>query len=151
MKMGHAGPPLDPRRRPQAGKSGDPPSQNTDRAAPISWDNTKAMWPADEDITWDKFKEKFRRYHIPAGILKIKQHEFLALTQGDLSVIEYLNKFNHLARYSLYDVATEERKIDRFLRGMNQHLRCTLSMLDFLDFDSGKQSSDCRKGAQAGS
>ena len=30
MKMGHAGPPFEPRRRPQAGKSGDPRSQNTD-------------------------------------------------------------------------------------------------------------------------
>ena len=30
MKMGRAGPPLEPRRRPQAGKSGDPRSQNTD-------------------------------------------------------------------------------------------------------------------------
>src|SRR3954470_3459519 len=30
MKMGHVGPPLEPRHRPQAGKSGDPRSQNTD-------------------------------------------------------------------------------------------------------------------------
>ena len=30
MKMGHAGPPLEPRRRPQAGKSRDPRSQNAD-------------------------------------------------------------------------------------------------------------------------
>ena len=30
MKMGRAGPPFEPRRRPQAGKSGDPRSQNTD-------------------------------------------------------------------------------------------------------------------------
>ena len=30
MKVGRAGPPLEPRRRPQAGKSGDPRSQNTD-------------------------------------------------------------------------------------------------------------------------
>ena len=29
MKMGRAGPPLEPRHRPQAGKSGDPRSQNT--------------------------------------------------------------------------------------------------------------------------
>src|SRR3954469_17149012 len=28
--MGHAGPPFEPRRRPQAGKSGDPRSQNAD-------------------------------------------------------------------------------------------------------------------------
>ena len=49
---------------------------------------------------------------------------------------EYLNKFNHLARYSLHDVATEERKIDCFLGGLNQHLRCTLSMFDFTDFQT---------------
>ena len=66
--------------------------------------------------------------------MKIKQREFLALTQGSMTVAEYLNKFNHLARYSLHDVATEERKIDRFLGGLNQHLRCTLSMFDFPDF-----------------
>ena len=30
MKMGRAGPPFEPRRRPQAGKSGDPHSQNAD-------------------------------------------------------------------------------------------------------------------------
>ena len=31
MKMGHTGPLVEPRRGPQAGKSGDPRSQNTDR------------------------------------------------------------------------------------------------------------------------
>ena len=30
MKMSHTGPPLEPRRRPQVGKSGDPRSQNAD-------------------------------------------------------------------------------------------------------------------------
>src|SRR3954470_13741841 len=30
MKMGRAGPPFEPRRRPQVGKSGDPRSQNAD-------------------------------------------------------------------------------------------------------------------------
>src|SRR3954470_10077530 len=30
MKMGHVGPPLEPRHRPQVGKSGDPHSQNAD-------------------------------------------------------------------------------------------------------------------------
>ncbi|XP_040258397.2 uncharacterized protein [Aegilops tauschii subsp. strangulata] len=105
-------------------------------AAAIWWDNTKAMWPADEEVTWDKFKDQFRKYHIPTCIMKVKQREFLSLTQGNLSVTEYLNKFNHLARYSMYDVAIEERKIDRFLGGLNQHLRCTLSMLDFPDFQT---------------
>ena len=68
--------------------------------------------------------------------MKTKQREFLALVQGNQSVGEYLQKFNHLARYSLYDVATKERKIDRFLGGLNPQLRCTLSMFDFPDFQT---------------
>nr|XP_045086385.1 uncharacterized protein LOC109766106 [Aegilops tauschii subsp. strangulata] len=105
-------------------------------AAAIWWENAKAMWPADEAITWAKFKDQFRKYHTPTGIMKVKQREFLALLQGSQFVSEYLHKFNHLARYSLYDVATEERKIDMFLGGLNQHLRCTLSMFDFPDFQT---------------
>ncbi|XP_073353568.1 uncharacterized protein [Aegilops tauschii subsp. strangulata] len=105
-------------------------------AAAIWWDNAKAMWSADEEITWIKFKDHFRKYHIPAGIMKVKQCEFLALTQGSMCVNEYLHKFTHLACYSLYDVATEERKVDQFLGGLNQHLRCTLSMFDFPDFQT---------------
>ena len=35
MKMGRAGPLLEPRRRPQAGKSGDPHSQNANRVGPV--------------------------------------------------------------------------------------------------------------------
>ena len=63
--------------------------------------------------------------------MKVKQREFLGLNQGSLLVSEYLHKFNHLARCSLYDVATKEKKIDRFLGGLNQHLRSALYMLDF--------------------
>ena len=103
-------------------------------AAAIWWDNAKPLWPVGEEITWNNFKDQFLKYHIPVGIMKVKRHEFLGLTQGSLSVSEYLHKFNHLARYSLYDVSTEEIKIDRFLGGLNQHLRSALCMLDFPDF-----------------
>src|ERR1041385_7681718 len=102
----------------------------------VWWDNPKAVWPAGEDITWEGFKEKFRTYHIPTGVLKTKQREFLALTQGSMTVSEYLNKFNHLARYSIHDVSTEERKVDPFLGGHSPTLRCQLSMLDFPDFQT---------------
>ena len=47
--------------------------------AAIWWENAKAMWPADEEITWTKFKDHFCKYHIPAGIMKVKHRESLAL------------------------------------------------------------------------
>src|SRR3990170_934629 len=104
--------------------------------AAIWWDNTKLTWPTGEEITWERFKELFRKYHIPTGIMKIKQKEIMSLTQGSMTVAEYLNKFNNLARYSPHDVDTEERKIDRFLGGLNHALRCQLCMLDFADFQT---------------
>ena len=103
-------------------------------AAAIWWDNVKALWPAGEEIAWNNFNDQFLKYNIPTSVMKVKQREFLGLTQGSLSVSEYLHNFNHLACYSLYDVATEERKVDRFLGGLNQHLRSALCMLDFPDF-----------------
>ena len=68
--------------------------------------------------------------------MKTKPREFLTLVQGNQSVGGYLQKYNHLVRYSLYDVATKEIKIDRFLGGLNPQLRCTLSMFDFPDFQT---------------
>ena len=38
----------------------------------IWWDNTKATWSSEEEISWEKFKELFRKYHIPTGIMKVK-------------------------------------------------------------------------------
>ena len=38
VKMGRAGPPFEPRRRPQAGKSGDPRSQNADNDEPTNYE-----------------------------------------------------------------------------------------------------------------
>ena len=40
--------------------------------------------------------------------MKIKQREFLPLAKGSMTIHKYLNKFNHLACYSVHDVATEE-------------------------------------------
>ena len=105
-------------------------------AAAIWWENEKAIETENEAITWSRFKERFRKYHIPAGIMKTKQREFLALLQGSQSVGEYLQKFNRLSRYSQYDVATEERKMDRFLGGLNPQLRYALSVFDFPDFQT---------------
>ena len=59
MKMGHAGPRLKPRRRPQAGKSGDPHSQNTDNSdyLPLSKDEVSL---GDEDfiVPEEPFKQE---------------------------------------------------------------------------------------------
>ena len=45
--------------------------------------------------------------------------EFLDLKQGSMSVMDYVNKFNHLAQYVGTHVDTNEKKRDHFYRGLS--------------------------------
>ena len=44
-------------------------------------------------ITWQEFHNAFRSHHVPAGLMKLKKKEFLALKQGGMTVAEYRDKF----------------------------------------------------------
>jgi hypothetical protein len=62
-------------------------------AAGAWWENVHAMQPEGQVMTWDAFKAKFRKAHIPIGLIKIMRDKFLNLKQGGMSVTEYLDKF----------------------------------------------------------
>jgi hypothetical protein len=51
------------------------------------WDHFLAMQPDDREVEWREFKAAFRGHHIPAGIMDRKLNEFLALTQGNRTVL----------------------------------------------------------------
>jgi hypothetical protein len=53
------------------------------------WDSYVAAHDAADTITWAEFSTQFRNYHIPAGLMKIKNKEFLSLKQGNMFVNEY--------------------------------------------------------------
>jgi hypothetical protein len=65
------------------------------------WGNYVAIQPAGHQVTWDEFKLAFREHYIPEGVLNIKQEEFMRLKQGGDTVMQYLNKFNHLSSMQL--------------------------------------------------
>ena len=52
-----------------------------------------------------------------------KLNEFLALTQGTRTVIQYAQVFNGLCQYAGYHADTDVKKRDRFRRGLNTKLR----------------------------
>ena len=104
--------------------------------ANVWWDNQKTARGDGPPATWTEFQEAFRKAYIPSSLIKMKQQEFLALTQGNQSISEYLTKFNNLARYAPDDTNTEEKKKDRFLQGMHQAIKTQLSVLQFQDFQA---------------
>ena len=81
------------------------------------------MLPADHVVTWNEFKTSFRAHHIPDGLMDRKLNEFLALTQGTHTVMQYAQAFNQLCQYGGYHVDTDAKKRDRFRRGLNTKLK----------------------------
>jgi hypothetical protein len=98
------------------------------------WDAYTAAHPAPNTITWQQFRDAFRAHHIPDGILKLKQREFLALEQGNMSVNEYLDKFTQLSRYAPDEVNTDPKRQEHFLDGLIGPLNYQLQSHTFPDF-----------------
>jgi predicted PolB exonuclease-like 3'-5' exonuclease len=73
-------------------------------------------------VEWREFKAAFRGHHIPAGIMDRKLNEFLALTQGNRTVLQYAQAFNDLCQYVGYHADTDEKMRDRFRRGLSTKL-----------------------------
>jgi hypothetical protein len=51
--------------------------------------------------------------------MTLKLEEFLALKQGDHSIVEYDGKFNHLSQYAPEHVNSDCKKKNSFMRGLN--------------------------------
>jgi hypothetical protein len=85
------------------------------------------MQLVDHVIEWGEFKAAFRGHHIPAGIMDRKLNEFLTLNQGSHTVLKYAQAFNDLCQYTDYHADKDEKKRDRFRRGLSTKLRDRLN------------------------
>ena len=64
------------------------------------WANLVAMQLVGIQLTWAEFRTAFRAHYIPEGVMAMKLDEFLALKQGDQTVMQNVGKFNHLSESS---------------------------------------------------
>jgi hypothetical protein len=86
------------------------------------WVNYTATRPADYHVSWAEFRDAFRTYYIPTGMMRKKRQEFMDLKQGGRSVHDYSKQFIHLAQYATDEVDTDEKKKDRFMIGLSTKL-----------------------------
>jgi hypothetical protein len=103
-------------------------------AAQSWWESYLATHASPEAITWEEFRNNFRRHHVPEGLMIMRKEEFLALKQGPLSVSEYRDKFLQLSCYALEDVNTDAKRQYRFLRGLVDPLHYQLMNHTFPTF-----------------
>jgi hypothetical protein len=103
-------------------------------AAQSWWESYLATHANPKAITWEEFRDNFRHYHVPEGLMIVRKEEFLALKQGPLSVSEYRDKFLQLSRYAPEDINTDAKWQYRFLRGLVDPLHYQLMIHTFPTF-----------------
>jgi hypothetical protein len=87
------------------------------------------MQPDEHVVTWEEFWTAFKAHHIPEGLIERKLNEFLALTQGTRTVLQYAQAFNHLCQYAGYHADTDAKMRDHFRRGLNSKLKERLNLV----------------------
>ncbi|XP_071681688.1 uncharacterized protein [Lolium perenne] len=61
------------------------------------WENVKAIQAEGHVINWEEFKTKFRKTHIPSGLIKLMKDKLMNLKQGSMTMVEYMDKFTTLS------------------------------------------------------
>jgi hypothetical protein len=95
-------------------------------AAQSWWESYLATHANPDAITSEEFRDSFRQYHVPAGLMTVKKEEFLALKQGPMSVSEYQDRFLQLSHNSPEDVNIDAKRQYHFLRGLADPLQYQL-------------------------
>ena len=90
-------------------------------------ENFLAIQNNGHEVTWTEFKDAFRAHYIPEALMAMKAEEFLALRQGNKSLMEYVAKFNHLSQYATEHVDTDRKKKAYFMRGLNTKLQTMMT------------------------
>ncbi|MQL91537.1 hypothetical protein Taro_024155 [Colocasia esculenta] len=87
------------------------------------------------EVAWDEFVRLFRAKFVPEHIQDRMEQEFLSLTQGSMTMLEYEARFAELSKYAPYIVANEHRKAKKFVMGLKPSLRTRLVAFDHRTLD----------------
>ena len=68
--------------------------------------------------------------------MELKQEEFRSLRMGSMTVAEYLDTFEQLARYAPYDVREDADKQRLFMKGLYYEIRLQLARNTYLTFQA---------------
>ncbi|MQM15300.1 hypothetical protein Taro_048243 [Colocasia esculenta] len=93
---------------------------------------------------WDEFVRLFWAKFIPEHIQDRMEEEFLSLTQGSMTVLEYEARFAELSKYAPHIVTDESRKAKKFVMGLKPSLRMRLAVFDHRTLDEALSAS-CRQ------
>ncbi|PWA67291.1 hypothetical protein CTI12_AA316590 [Artemisia annua] len=98
-------------------------------------------------MSWDQFKELVNKNYILESQIRSLQEESEYLQQGAESVQEYTVKFNKYLRFGTINTDTENRKIKRFIRGLDCRIRGRVEKANPKTFEEVVQQAEVAKKA----
>ncbi|XP_048132211.1 uncharacterized protein LOC125314297 [Rhodamnia argentea] len=91
------------------------------------WEGTgPALGGRDATVSRKDFVEAFDAQFFPKSFRAKMRSDFVHISQGDSTVLEYVGRFNRLSGFAEQFVASEEDKADHFRRGLRPEIRFTL-------------------------
>ncbi|MQL76513.1 hypothetical protein Taro_008905, partial [Colocasia esculenta] len=96
------------------------------------------------DVAWDEFVRLFWAKFVPEHIQDRMEQEFLSLTQGSMTVLEYEARFAELSKYAPHIVTDERREAKKFVMGLQPLLRTRIVAFDHRTLDEAL-SAACRQ------
>lgn len=70
-------------------------------------------------MTWEQFHDALNEKYFSDAVRSSKVEEFMSLVQGIMTVLEYAQVFDRLARFAPELVPTNRSRRDKFIRGLN--------------------------------
>ncbi|KAL3749910.1 hypothetical protein ACJRO7_010955 [Eucalyptus globulus] len=103
-------------------------TQYQEGEAKFWWDGMKpSLGGRDVIISWEDFKKAFNAQFFPKSFQAKMKGDFVHVSQGDSTVLEYSVRFNQLSRFAEHWVANEEDKADHFLGGLRPEINSALA------------------------
>ena len=93
---------------------------------------TRAQKP--KITSWDTLKRKLRKRYVPNSHKITLYRRIAELTQGKMSIAEYIDEFEKLVLMGEVEENVEQ-KMARFMRGMNRNLANAVELYPYTDFD----------------
>ncbi|KAF5456596.1 hypothetical protein F2P56_026063, partial [Juglans regia] len=91
------------------------------------WKSTRALVQSElgeaVPISWEHFKRIFLDHFFPRTLQESRARQFMDLTQGSMTVAQYATTFMKLSRFASYLIPDEEKKAEKFERGLNRRIR----------------------------
>lgn len=90
------------------------------------WDNARQrLEDAGTEVNWEILKIDFLEKYFPADVCSKKEIEILELKQGNMSVVDYVTKFDELPRSHLHynGVGAEGSKFIKFESGLRLEIK----------------------------